>query len=372
MKILVTGASGFIGKNLIAQLKNKGYSDILACDVDTEPALLDSYVRECAFVFHLAGVNRPNNPDEFMTGNRDLTANLLECLQKYRNKAPVLISSSIQAKRDNPYGRSKKAAEDLIFAYGKESGVDVFVYRLPNVFGKWCRPNYNSAVATFCFNIARNLPVQVNDSNPEMSLAYIDDVIEEFICVLKGSPNRQGDFCFVEPVHQVTLGRIVELLGSFRESRENLRVLDTSDLFVKKLYSTYLSYLSEDNFSYPLTSHIDARGSFTEIIRTPERGQFSVVVSKPGVTRGNHWHHTKTEKFLTLHGDGVIRLRRIDSNKIIEYLVSSERPEVVDVPPGYTHSIVNMGSCDLIAFIWANECFDPEHPDTYPLEVNPL
>lgn len=369
MKILITGARGFIGKNLLAELKNKEYKDINEYDMDTDPSLLDQYCKEADFVFHLAGVNRPKETSEFMEGNFGFTSTLLDTLKKHNNNCPIMISSSIQAKLDNPYGQSKKAGEDLIFAYGKETDAEVLVYRFPNVFGKWCRPNYNSAVATFCNNIANDLPIQVNDESYVMNLVYIDDVVAELINALEGKGNRAGEFCEVSIVHTITLGEIVNLLHSFKESRQNITISDMSDEFAKKLYSTYLSYLPTDKFSYPLTMHSDHRGSFTEFIRTPERGQVSVNVSKPGITKGDHWHHTKNEKFLVVSGKGVIRFRKIDSDDIIEYFVSSDKMEVVDIPTGYTHNIENLGDTDMVTVMWVNECFDPDKPDTYYLEV---
>lgn len=371
MKILVTGANGFIGKNLTLELKNRGYKDILAYDVDTNPALLDVYTQECDFVFHLAGVNRPQNEDEYMKGNYGFTSVLLDSLKKYNNKATILISSSIQASLDNPYGKSKKAGEDLLFSYGRENSTKVLIYRLPNVFGKWCRPNYNSAVATFCNNIAHDLPIQVNDPDVTMNLVYVDDVVTEFIQALEGAEHKKGDFCCVETVHTIKLGEIVNLLYSFKDSRVNQSIPNMSDAFAKKLYSTYLSYLPEGNFSYPLKMNVDHRGSFTEFIKTIDRGQVSINISKPGITKGNHWHHTKNEKFLVVSGTGVIRFRKIDSNEIIEYPVSGEKLEVVDIPTGYTHSITNTGDSEMVTVMWVNEVFDQENPDTYHLEVQP-
>lgn len=369
MKILVTGAKGFVGKNLIAELRNRGYKDIFEYSRDTDKSLLDKYTKECEFVFHLAGVNRPKDGKEFMEGNFGFTSQLLELLKKHNNKAPILLTSSIQAERDNPYGKSKKAGEDLVFNYGKETGVKVLVYRLPNVFGKWCRPNYNSAVATFCHNIARDLPITVNDPNVIMNLVYIDDVVEEFIKALEGKENRVGKFCEIPIVHKNTLGEIVYLIYSFKRSREKRSIPNMSDEFTKKLYSTYLSYLPEDKFSYELKMNVDVRGSFTEFIRTLDRGQISVNILKPGIVKGNHWHHTKNEKFLVVKGKGVIRFRKIDSDEIIEYYVSGDKLEVVDIPPGYTHNIENLGDTDMVTIMWANEPFDPEKPDTYYLEV---
>lgn len=370
MKILVTGAKGFVGKNLVAELKNQKYMDILEYDLDTERSILDTWCKEADFVFHLAGVNRPQNQEEFMDGNFGFTSVLLEILKKYNNTCPIMISSSTQAALDNPYGRSKKAGEDLIFAYGKETGAKALVYRFPNVFGKWCRPNYNSAVATFCNNIANDMPIIVNNRAVVMNLVYIDDVVEELINALNGNENRTGDFCEVPVVHTITLREIVDLIYSFKKSREDRTIPDMSDVFTKKLYSTYLSYLPKDQFCYPLKMNTDNRGSFTEFIKTPDRGQVSVNISKPGITKGNHWHHSKNEKFFVVNGKGVIRFRKIGTDDIIEYYVSGEKLEVVDIPVGYTHNIENLGDTDMITIMWANEPFDNERPDTYYMEVS--
>jgi len=380
MNILISGAKGFIGKNLIAQLNNikekKAKEERIPCDltvfaydIDTDPYLLDEYCREVDFVFHLAGVNRPKEQSEFMKGNFGFTSVLLDTLRKYGNTCPVMLASSIQAELDNPYGVSKKAGEELLFRYAEETGAKVYVYRFPNVFGKWCRPNYNSAVATFCYNIAHDLPIQVNDPNVMMTLVYIDDVVDELISALAGKPTREGKYCKVPVEYKITLGEIVELIYSFRESRRNLQVPDMGDAFTKKLYAAYLSYLPENDFSYPLKMNIDARGSFTEFLKSPDRGQVSVNISKPGITKGNHWHHTKNEKFLVVHGKGVIRFRKIDEEKVYEYYVSGDKLEVVDIPVGYTHNIENLGDTDMVTIMWANEAFDPEKPDTFFLKV---
>lgn len=369
MKILVTGAKGFIGKNLIAELRNRKYVDIFEYDRDTDPSLLDEYCKEANFVFHLAGVNRPKDQSEFMEGNFGFTSDLLNSLKKHNNACPVMISSSIQAELNNPYGESKKAGEDLLLDYGVETGAKVLVYRFPNVFGKWCRPNYNSAVATFCHNVAHSLPIQVNDPSVVMNLVYIDDVVDELINSIDGKENKIGLFCEVPVVHTITLGEIVDLICSFKKSREDRSVPNMSDAFAKKLYSTYLSYLPEDQFSYDLKMNVDQRGSFTEFIKTPDRGQVSVNISKPGITKGNHWHHTKNEKFLVVSGKGVISFRKIDSAEVLQYFVSGDKMEVVDIPTGYTHNIENLGDSDMITIMWANEPFDPEKPDTYYLEV---
>lgn len=369
MKILVTGAKGFIGKNLIAELKNRNYNEIYECDIDTSEQELEEYTKNCDYVFHLAGVNRPENEEEFMKGNFGFTSILLEKLKKHNNKSTIVITSSIQAELDNPYGKSKKAGEELMFSYSNETKSKVIVYRLPNVFGKWCRPNYNSAVATFCNNIAKGLDITVNDPKVIMKLVYIDDVVEEFILSLQGKEHVDNNFGYIPTVHKITLGEIVELIYSFKESRENLMLPNVKDEFSKKLYSTYLSYLPEKEFNYPVKMNIDNRGSFTELFRTNERGQVSVNISKPGIVKGNHWHHTKNEKFVVVSGKGVIRFRKIDSNEVIEYYVSGDKIEVIDIPVGYTHNIENLGNTDLITIMWANEIFNPEKPDTYFLEV---
>lgn len=369
MKILVTGANGFVGKNLIAELKNKGFNEILEFTRETENSLLDQYTKECDFVFHLAGVNRPKDQSEFMEGNFGFTSDLLELLKKHNNKAPVLITSSIQAELENPYGRSKKAGEQLLFNYYLETDAKVYVYRLPNIFGKWSKPNYNTVVATFCHNIARGLDIQVNNSDANLNLCYIDDVLDEFLRALEGKPTMEDDYCIVPVTLSIKLGELAELITSFKKSRTNLSIPDMDDPLTKKLYSTYLSFLPEDEFSYDLKMNVDHRGSFTEFIRTADRGQVSVNVSKPGITKGNHWHHTKNEKFLVVSGEGLIRFRKISTEEIIEYRVSGEKLQVVDIPTGYTHSIVNVGENDLVTVMWVNECFDPERPDTYFVEV---
>ena len=383
MNILVTGARGFVGRNLVSQLCNirdgkaKNYAiagqplDVMEYDVDSDPSLLDEYCRRADFVFNLAGVNRPQDPAEFMRGNFGFASTLLDALKRHGNACPVMISSSTQAALDNPYGESKRAGEQLMFDYARETGARVLVYRFPNVFGKWCRPNYNSAVATFCHNIARGLPIRVNDLGVVMHLVYIDDVVDELIAALSGREHRSGDYCEVPVVHTVTLGSIVDLLHSFKESRATLGVPCVGDAFARKLYSTYLSYLPEDSFGYPLKMNVDERGSFTEIIRTPERGQFSVNISRPHITKGNHWHHTKNEKFLVVSGRGVIRFRNMNDPeaRVIEYFVSGDKLEVIDIPTGYTHNIENLGDTDMVTFMWCNECFDPQRPDTYSEKV---
>jgi UDP-2-acetamido-2,6-beta-L-arabino-hexul-4-ose reductase len=369
MKILVTGAGGFIGKNLVEQLKNQNYENIFEFHKSTDSSLLETFCKEAQFVYHLAGVNRPEDPSEFNKVNFEFTSSLLDTLKKYNNTCPVLISSSTQAELDNPYGKSKENAEKLLFSYGKETGAKVFIYRFPNVFGKWCRPNYNSVIATFCHNIAHRLPIHVNDPSVVMNLVYIDDVVEELIKVLKSIENPLENFRESLVTHSVNLNEVVELIYSFKNSREDRSIPDMSNEFTKKLYSTYLSYLPENNFSYPLKMNIDNRGSFTEFIKTRDRGQVSINISKPGITKGNHWHHTKNEKFLVVSGKGVIRFRKVGCDKIIDYHVSGDKLEVVDIPTGYTHNIVNLGDYEMVTIMWANEQFNPEKPDTYSLEV---
>lgn len=369
MKILVTGSKGFIGENLIAQLKNLNYNDIFTYDKETDPALLDKYCSEADFVYHLAGVNRTMDINEYMEGNLGFTETLVDALKKQGNTCPLAISSSIQAVLDNPYGKSKKAAEDFIFNYSRDTGANVYIYRLPNVFGKWCKPNYNSVVATFAYNIARNLPITINDSHAILNLVYIDDVVEELIHLLSGKENKDGDFCQVPLVYRVRLKEFVDLFYSFKNSRIEQSIPNMSDEFTKKLYSTYLSYLPDNDFSYSLKMNIDDRGSFTEFIRTMGQGQISVNVSKPGMIKGNHWHHTKNEKFLVVSGKGMIRFRKFGSDKVTRYYVSGEKMEVVDIPVGYIHNIENIGETDMVTLIWANESFNPQFPDTYYEEV---
>lgn len=367
MKIVVTGASGFIGKNLLEKLKEEGY-EVFSITRKTSKEEASAMILKANFIFHLAGVNRPEREEEFFEGNSGLTGEIIKILKNNNKTTPLLISSSIQAELDNPYGKSKKKAEDEVFSYGKETGARVYVYRLPNVFGKWCRPNYNSAIATFCHNIARDEEVWVSDPSREMNLVYIDDVVRCFIDSMK-SEKKVESYAHVDLVYKVTLGKIVELLNFFKDSRKTLMVPNMEDEFSKKLYSTYLSYLPEDKFSYPLKMNVDNRGSFTEILKSKDRGQVSVNISKPRITKGNHWHHTKNEKFLVVSGEGLIRFRKIGCEEIIEYKVCGEKLEVVDIPVGYTHSIVNTGNTDLVTIMWVNEIFNPEQPDTIFLEV---
>lgn len=382
MKILVTGAKGFVGKNLCAQLNNiregkcRVYNlpfnidAVYEYDLDNGTTDLEQWCADCDFVFNLAGVNRPQNPEEFMLGNFGFASQLLEFLKKSGNTCPVMISSSIQAELDNPYGESKRAGEQLMFEYAKDTGAKVLVYRFPNLFGKWCRPNYNSAVATFCNNIANGLPIQVNDPNVTLRLCYIDDVVDEMISALTGTEHRAGNFCFVPVVHEVKLGEIVDLLYKFKEMPQSLGVPTLSNAFEKALYSTFLSYFPKEKFIYPVKMNIDSRGSYTELIRSAHNGQFAVNISKPGITKGQHWHHTKNEKFIVVHGHGLIQLRKLGTDEIIEFEVCGDNIQVVEMIPGYTHNIINLSDTeDLVTVMWANECFDPSRPDTYFEEV---
>ncbi|MBQ4048085.1 MAG: capsular polysaccharide biosynthesis protein CapF [Clostridia bacterium] len=394
MKILITGAQGFVGKNLTAALANirdgkdrthpeLSIDELFLYDVDSDPAVLADYCEKAEFVFHLAGVNRPQNAEEFMQGNFGFTSTLLETLKACGNTCPVALSSSIQAtligRYDSDYGRSKKAGEDLLFTYGEETGAKVLVYRFPNLFGKWCRPNYNSAVATFCHNIANNLPITVNDPAVSLELLYIDDLVDEMLCALAGNEHRcefngiqtvltaTGRYCAAPTTHKVTLGEIVSLLESFASQPQTLVVPEIpSGSFAKKLYSTYLSYLPKEKIAVPLKMNVDPRGSFTEFLKTANCGQISVNISNPGITKGQHWHHTKWEFFLVVAGHGLMQMRKIGSDEVIEFEVSDEKLEAVHMLPGYTHNLINLSETEkLVTVMWANECFDPNHPDTF-------
>lgn len=401
MKVLVTGAAGFVGKNLVASLKNirdgkdrtrpeLSVDEIYEYDIQTDPALLEEYCAKADFVFNLAGVNRPKDNAEFMAGNFGFATTLLETLKKHGNTCPVMLSSSIQATllgryAGSDYGRSKLAGEELFFSYGAETGAKVLVYRFPNLFGKWCRPNYNSAVATFCNNIANDLPIQVSDPKVELELLYIDDLVEEMLDALEGKEHHcefdgvdavertEGRYCFAPVTHKVTLGEIVELLKSFQLQPQSLMMPEIPQAsFAKKLYSTYLSYLPEEKMKFPLKMNCDARGSFTELLKTEKCGQFSVNISKPGITKGQHWHHSKWEFFIVVSGHGLIQERKtgVDENgqpyPVRNFEVSGEKMEAVHMLPGYTHNIINLSETEnLVTVMWANESFDPEHPDTF-------
>lgn len=365
--LLITGAAGFVGKNLTAQLRAEGYENLLLYDVASPAGTLAGYARQAEFIFHFAGVNRPQNPADFYTGNTGLTEELLGLLRAAGSKAPILLTSSAQAGNGTDYGSSKQAAEEAVFAHAAACQSPVFVYRMPGLFGKWCRPAYNSVVATFCHNVARGLPIEVRDENFAFPLCYIDDAISCFMAALLGrlAPPAPGAFCEITPVYSVSLGRLATLLQGFKESRSTLQLPDMGDEFCQKLYATYLSYLPENEFAYPLHSNTDERGSFTEFLRTPERGQVSINVAKPGIVKGNHWHNTKNEKFLVVKGEAVIRFRRVGTEQIFEYPVNGETLTVVDIPTGYTHNIENVGTADLVTVMWASEPFNPAKPDTY-------
>lgn len=398
MNILITGAAGFVGRNLVENLKNirdnkdrthpnLAIDDIYEYDIDTDPTLLDEYCTKADFVFNLTGVNRPQNPDEFMQGNFGFASTLLDTLKKHGNTCPVMISSSIQAtcigRYDSDYGRSKKAGEELIFAYGEETGAKVLVYRFPNLFGKWCRPNYNSVVATFCNNIANDLPITVNDRNAQLELLYIDDLIEEMLAALEGKEhhcefdgidtvlNENGRYCAAPVTHKVTLGEIVDLLEAFKVQPQTLVMPEIpSGSFAKKLYSTYLSYLPKEKAIFPLKMNVDVRGCFTELLKTSNCGQFSVNISKPGITKGEHWHNSKWEFFIVVSGHGLIQERKIGSDEVIEFEVSGDKIKAIHILPGYTHNIINLSDTqNLITVMWANEQFDSNHPDTFGEEV---
>ena len=394
MNILVTGAKGFVGKNLTEALNNirdgkdRTHPEIkidklYLYDIDTDPALLDDYCKDTDFVFNLAGVNRPQNAEEFMQGNFGFASTLLDTLKKHKNNCPVMISSSIQAtligRYDSDYGRSKKAGEDLFFEYAKESGAKVLVYRFPNLFGKWCRPNYNSAVATFCNNIANDLDITVNDPSVQLELLYIDDLVDEMLLALEGKEHHcefdgidtvltdNGNFCAAPVTHKVTLGEIVSLLDSFKNQPKTLLMPEISyNSIAKKLYSTYLSYLPKDKAIFDLKMNCDDRGSLTELLKTEKCGQFSVNVSKPGITKGQHWHNTKWDFFIVVSGHGLIQMRKIGSDEVLNYEVSGEKIQAVHMLPGYTHNIINLSETEnLVTVMWANEQFDPNKPDTF-------
>ena len=395
MNILVTGAQGFVGKNLVANLRNIAQGknrtrpnlhieEIFEYDLDTDPALLEEYCARADFVFHLAGVNRPQNNEEFMEGNFGFSSILLESLKKTGNKCPVVLSSSIQATLigrygKSDYGRSKLAGEELFFAYGQETGAPVLVYRFPNLFGKWCRPNYNSVVATFCYNLSHDLPIQVNDPSTQLELLYIDDLVEELLDALEGHSHRcdyqglmpllkeDGKYCYASPTHEVTLGEIVQLLESFKAQPQTLVLPEIPpDSFAKKLYSTYLSYLPQEKVAFPLKMNVDERGSFTELLKTQNCGQFSVNISKSGITKGQHWHNTKWEFFMVVAGHGLIQERKIGSDEVLEFEVDGDHIQAVHMLPGYTHNIINLSDTEnLVTVMWANEQFDPGHPDTF-------
>ena len=383
MKILITGAAGFVGKNLSAALKNikdgkdktrpdLNIEEIYLYDIDSSESELDFACKNADFVFNMAGVNRPQNQGEFMKGNFGFATTLLSTLKKYNNTCPVMLSSSIQATlegryAEGEYGKSKRAGEDLFFDYSEKTGAKVLVYRFPNLFGKWCRPNYNSAVATFCNNIANDLPITVNDPAIELTLLYIDDLIDQMLDALEGKENRDGKFCVCPITHKVTLGEIVSLLESFKAQPHSLIVPEIPNgSFAKKLYSTYLSYLPKEKVAFPLKMNIDDRGSFTELLKSEKCGQVSINISKPGITKGQHWHHTKWEFFIVVSGKGLIQMRKIGSDEVLNFEVCGDNIQAVHMLPGYTHNIINLSDTqDLVTVMWANESFDPNKPDTF-------
>ena len=368
--VLVTGAKGFIGKNLCVAFKRRSDVELIELDIDSPPELLEESLSTVDAIIHLAGVNRPERVEEFTEGNFDLTRQICDTLQRLDRRPFLLLSSSMQALLDNPYGVSKRQAEEEVFAFGEKTGARIAVFRLPGVFGKWCRPNYNSVVATFCHNIARDLPIKISDPSNEIELVYIDDVVRAFIAALDGVPPvTDGKFCRVQPSHRITLGALADQIHRFRESRVSLAVPDVSDPFVHALYATYISYLPTDAFAYALTQRSDPRGELAELLKSPHIGQIFVSRTRPGITRGHHYHDTKVEKFVVLEGDAVIRFRHILGGDVIEYPVTGREFRVVDIPPGYTHSIENVGNIDIVVLFWADEIFDPNIPDTFGMTV---
>ncbi|MGI6713972.1 MAG: NAD-dependent epimerase/dehydratase family protein [Bacilli bacterium] len=365
MKILITGAKGFVGKNLSLTLKARGH-EVFDCDLGTPQKELINWIKQCEFIVHLAGVNRPLTVEEFYRGNADFTLELTRLMEENHCNSPVIFSSSIQADREHDYGKSKRMGEIHLRNFGKKTNTPVFIFRLSNLFGKWSRPHYNSVVATFCHNIARDLPIQISDPNAVIEFVYIDDVIDVFVSLIETPLPRQiEEYYYVSPIYPVSLGKLAAMIQSFKDMRTTRELPAMDNQFVRKLYATYLSYLPEDEFGYPLLMHKDARGSFTEFLRSDSAGQVSVNVAKPGITKGEHWHHTKNEKFLVVSGEAEINFRKIGSDEIISYRVNGDELRVIDIPTGYTHNIVNVGDGDLITLIWASEPFDPENPDTF-------
>ena len=369
MKILITGSNGFIGKNLVEFLKTKQDFELYLFDKDNTEKELEEYCKKCDFVVNLAGVNRTSDVNDFVSGNLGVIESVVKYLTQYNNRVPIVYSSSIQAEKDNDYGKSKKLAEDFLFEYSKNYEIPVYIYRFTNLFGKWSVPNYNSVIATFCYNIARNLPITINDESVMINFCYIDDVVNEIYSAIQGHPSVNGEFCYVKEVYQRSIGEVAELIRLFKGNRDNLQVINTADRFQKKLYSTYLSFLPENEFSYEVKTNVDNRGSFTELFKSETSGQVSVNIAKPGITKGNHWHNTKNEKFVVVQGEALIKFRKPFEENVIEYKVSGNKIQIVDIPCGYTHNITNVGNDDMIFIIWTNELFDKENPDTYFLEV---
>lgn len=368
MKVLITGANGFVGQNLIAHLGERDDIDVVRFTRDDDLSSLPGLVAQVEFIFHLAGVNRPVDPQEFNTGNTDLTGALCNAVISSGRRVPVLYTSSSQAELDNPYGSSKRGAEELLLNLQSSANVPVYLFRLPNVFGKWARPNYNSAVATFCNNIARDIPIKINDPQAMINLVYIDDVVTRFIQVMDGTVSTQG-FVSVEPQYSISVGGLVEQLSAFRDSRTNMISERVGTGLVRALYSTYLSYLPPERFTYKVPKYEDPRGMFVEMLKTPDAGQFSFFTAHPGITRGGHYHHSKTEKFLVIKGHACFRFRHIVSGEFYELFTTGEEPEIVETVPGWTHDVTNVGDSELIVMLWANEIFDREHPDTFSMAV---
>jgi UDP-2-acetamido-2,6-beta-L-arabino-hexul-4-ose reductase len=368
MKVLVTGSNGFIGKNLIERLSRVENVEVFKFDKNNTTDDLENYIEKTDFIFHLAGINRPENIEEFYEGNSGLTERIISIVEKLDRAISILISSSTQAEFDNDYGKSKLGSEEALRSYAQKTGASIFIYRLPNVFGKWCKPNYNSVVATWCYNITHDIPLQINDKNTLLTLVYIDDVVESFVSHLNDKSSNLE--CHIGTTYQKNLGKIASLLEEFKESRTSLIVPKVGNGFEKALYGTYLSYLPTDKFSYELKGHSDQRGTFYEILKTLDSGQFSISTTKPGdIVRGNHYHNTKNEKFLLVKGEAIIELRDINSDEVIEYKVSDEKMEIVEMIPGYTHNIMNISNEEMILLIWANEAYNHDKPDTYYLEV---
>jgi UDP-2-acetamido-2,6-beta-L-arabino-hexul-4-ose reductase len=367
MKVLITGSDGFIAKNLIEHLKRDEDIKLYLYNKTDSLDMLEAYVKEVDFIFHLAGVNRPKDTKEFYEGNSNLTKTITDMLIKVKKQTPILLSSSVQSELDNDYGKSKLEAEKLLINYAKQTSAKVFIYKLPNVFGKWSKPNYNSVISTWCHNITHGVDIQINDRGVELNLVYVDDVAKSFMEKLESKSDEQ--YFKIDTVYKKTLGQIEELLYQFRDNRTNLIIPNVASSFERALYATYLSYLATDDFSYNLKGHQDDRGTFFEILKTLDSGQFSLSTTAPGITRGNHYHHTKNEKFLVVKGEALIEFKHIVTNEIIEYKVSDKKMEVVEMIPGYTHNIKNTGDEEMLLFLWANEAFDQNNPDTYFLEV---
>lgn len=367
--ILVTGSQGFIGKNLVQALKRQGLYQIYEFDLNDDLEKLTSYIKQADIIFHLAGVNRPEKIEDYEAGNVGFTRKIISIAEELNVKPFIIFSSSIQAALDNPYGRSKKQAEEVLIEWSNRNNATVAIFRLPNVFGKWCRPNYNSAIATFCHNIARGLEISITDPDRLLELVYIDDVVKTFLGMVENPPASRAGYYEVEPVFKIKLLEVAELIKSFKESRKNLILPDFSDPFIKRLYATYISYLPENEFAYKPELKVDNRGQLAELLKSPHIGQIFISRTKPGITRGNHYHDTKVEKFMVIDGEAIIRFRNILNGNLIEYNVSGTEFQIVDIPPGYTHSIENVGDKELIVLFWANEIFNPENSDTYPLEV---